>query len=992
MADAVTMHEDDTAPEIRAAVFDAAPEPIKLLNERGELLRANLAAQRVVGLPNSALVGRPYYDFVAPEYHTALRDAVEAAATGRCCHLELRLHAADGVQVWWETSLYPLDAMRPGPVVVSCRDITESRRRDIGLRGQARILRLIAEAAPINDVLDECCVLAERLLDGSRCCVILHENPIGAPPPDPRQSGASPGLPAEFVASLHEVNLAESDGADGSKLANFRLVVSADVTIQPRRGEWQPAPRGQGLAACWSLPLRAGGAVIGAFAAYYRPPRPPSDEELERVWHCANLAAMALAQHAARQALAESETRFRVAAEVVPGFLWVADPTGQTTYVNAFYQERTGYSAAALIDGAWLETIHPDDRENCAQLWETAIAEGKGVEGRYRIRMADGTYRWFLERGLPQRGPDGAITAWVGVAVDIDELIAGREVVQRYRSELEKLVAARTQALDDAHNELHAEMSRREQAMAALSHQHKIEALGELTAGVAHDFNNLLAAIMGGFQLIESRTQDAGLLTLTRNGLHASERAASLVRQLLSVARREPPRAEWLDLSVALPGMQDLLRHALHGGVTLSVQVPRDIWPVFVDAPQLENALLNLVVNARDAMPNGGTLTISAANQAAPPQDAASTTAAADRVVITVADTGTGIPAHLLERVFEPFFTTKPRGEGTGLGLAMVKNFVTAASGEIAVESTLGVGTRICLRLPRAASAVAVVRPHPTVEHGRHGHPTALVVDDDEAVRVITCAFLREAGYRVLEAASGAVALALLQVSGPIDVLVTDLVMPSMDGLQLSHAVRAARPGLPAVLLTGYADEHDISDETVVRKPFTSAELTQAVAGALGRTVEGPPRADRLLTRMRSSLIREAYMTWQALRGDEALPRFGALTVAGRAWAENAFLLSVDRRSDPPQFRWVSVGQALARHFPYAPSEPVGPSPLTDALLGQLDQIYLGCVADGMPHYQAVEIALGAQAPIPGERLLMPVTSEAGGVTHLLGIVAFDEG
>ncbi len=998
MADAVTMHEDQTAPDVRAAVFDAAPQPIKLINERGELLRANFAAQRVLGAPNTGLVGRSYFDFVPPEHHAALRDAVEAAATGLSCSLELQVRTADGGHVWWETSLYPLDTTRPGPVVVSCRDITETRRRDIGLRGQARILRLIAEAAPINDILDECCALAERLLDGSRCCVILHDDPGGVQPHDPggaqppasQLQAAAPGLPAEFVAALHEVNLAEADGADGSAIANFRLVVSADVAIQPRRGAWQPPPRGQGLAACWSLPLRAGGVVVGAFAAYYRPPRPPSDEALERVWHCANLASMALVQHHARQALAESETRFRVAAEVVPGFLWVADPSGRTTYVNAFYQERTGLSAAALIEGAWLETIHPDDRDNCAEIWDNAIAQGTGVEGRYRIRMADGTYRWFLERGLPQRGPDGAITAWVGVAVDIDELIAGREVVHRYRSELEKLVAARTQALDEANNELHAEMSRREQAMAALSHQHKIEALGELTAGVAHDFNNLLAAIMGGFQLIESRTQDPGLLTLTRNGLHASERAASLVRQLLSVARREPPRAEWLDLSVALPGMQDLLRHALHGGVTLSVQVPRDIWPVFVDAPQLENALLNLVVNARDAMPNGGALTISAVNQPAPPPDEAGA-AGADRVVITVADTGTGIPAHLLERVFEPFFTTKPRGEGTGLGLAMVKNFTTAASGEITVESTVGVGTRISLHLPRAASPVVAARPLPMVEPGRHGHPTALVVDDDEAVRVITCAFLREAGYRVLEAASGAVALALLQVSGPIDVLVTDLVMPSMDGLQLSHAVRAARPGLPAVLLTGYADEHDISDETVVRKPFTSTELTQAVAGALGRTVEGAPRADRLLTRMRSGLIREAYMTWQALRGDDALPRFGALTVAGRAWAENAFLLSVDRQSEPAQFRWISIGQSLARHFPYAPCEAVTESPLTEALLGQLDQIYLGCVADGMPHYQAVEIALGANTSVPGERLLMPVTSEAGGVTHLLGIVAFDE-
>ncbi len=983
MADAVTMHEEDVAPDLRAAVFDAAPEPIKLLNERGEVLRANLAAQRVLGATNAELVGRSYLDLVAPEHHAALRDAIEAAATGQCCRLELQMRGADGAQLWWETNFYPLDASRPGLVVMSCRDVTEIRRRDVGLRGQAHILRCIAEGAPLNDILNECCLLAERLLDGTQCCVILHETTGTA-----AQSGPVPGLPAEFVAALHDVPLTEGTTPGSNEAARFRLVVANGAAIQPRRGDWQPPTNGQALSTCWSLPLRANGEVVGAFAAYYRPPRPPSDEELERAWHCANLASMALAQHHARQALAESETRFRVAAEVVPGFLWVADPAGDMTYVNPFYEQRTGRGAAELINGAWLETIHPDDRAACAELWENAIAEGTSVESRYRIRMVNGTYRWFLERGMPQRAADGTITAWVGVAVDIDELIAGREVIQRYRGELEKLVAERTLALNETTTELQAEMSRREEAMAALSHQHKIEALGELTAGVAHDFNNLLAAIMGGFQLIETRTQDAGLLTLTRNGLHASERAASLVRQLLSVARREPPRPEWLDLSVALPGMRDLLRHALHAGISLQVEVPRDIWPVFVDAPQLENALLNLVVNARDAMPDGGTVTISAANRAADPALGAE---ARDAVVVTVADTGKGIPKDLLARVCEPFFTTKPRGEGTGLGLAMVKNFVSAAAGEMAVESVEGVGTRIALVLPRAASPVALPRTLPLTERTRQGATTALVVDDDEAVRAITCAFLREAGYRVLEAASGAVALALLQVSGPIDVLVTDLVMPSMDGLQLSHAVRAARPGLPVVLLTGYADEHDVSGDIVVQKPFSSADLTQAVARALGRKAAEAPRVDRLLMRMQSGLIREAYLTWQALRGDGALPRFGALTVAGRAWAEHTFLLSVDARATPARFRWVSVGQALTRQMPFAPGEQVVESPVTQALLGPLEQIYRGCVADGMPHYDAVAIGAGGNRTMPGERLLMPVTSEAGGVTHLLGIIAFDE-
>jgi PAS domain S-box-containing protein len=695
---------------------------------------------------------------------------------------------------------------------------------------------------------------------------------------------------------------------------------------------------------------------------------------------------MALGQVAARQALAESETRFRLAADIMPGFLWVADPAGNMTYINRSYRERTGYSAAQLIDGAWLQTIHPEDQAMCEQLWASAIAEGTDVEGRYRIRMTDGSYRWYLERGMPQRAPDGTITAWVGVAVDIEELIAGREAIQRYRAELEALVTERTEALSQTASELNAETSRREQAMEALAHKHKIDALGQLTAGVAHDFNNLLVAIMGGFQLIELRAQDASIQQLTRNGLHASERAASLVRQLLSVARREPPRPEQIDLSEALPGMQDLLRHALTQRQVVTLDVPRETWPVFVDAAQLETALLNLAVNARDAMPEGGTLSISAANR---PAEGGGNQ---DSVLITVADTGSGISPQLLERVCDPFFTTKPRGEGTGLGLAMVKNFVTAAGGDIRLESTQGVGTRILLRLPRALPVATVPRAIPAPEIAAHRETAVLVVEDDEAVRPITCTFLRDAGYRVLEAASGAVALALLQVSGDIDILVTDLAMPAMDGLQLAQAVRAARPNLPAVLVTSHADSHDLSDQIVVRKPFTSADLTQAVALALGRHPEPPRRHDRLLTLMRSGVVREAYMTWQALRGDQALPRFGALTVAGRAWAESSFLVAVDRHFEPPRFRWVSVGRSLMRYLPYPPNTPVEESSRTEALLGPLEQIYQGCVADNMPHFQAVEVPNDDGGSAPGERLLMPVTSEAGGVTHLLGIIALEDG
>jgi PAS domain S-box-containing protein len=996
LADSFSLDDDALTAEQRASVFEAAPEPVKVLDADGIVLRANPAAQRIHGKSNAALAGRSVLEFVGLDHHEALRGAVANAVAGRACMLELSTRRDDGAEVWWRSHLYPLDRTQLGPIVMSCRDITPIRRRDAELSGQAKILRAIAEGEPLPSILDQCCRLADQALDGGRCWILLHDGEGLSGPP---VNGAPLALPSVLLASLHDVPVAGTQDEADPGSATFLVVVAPYDPLAPHQAGLRADAPMPGLTTCWSLPLRAGGRVVGAFAAYVRAAKPPTDAALAQVWNCANLASLALGQLAARQALAESESRFRVAAEVVPGFLWVAGPAGNLTYVNRVYRERTGHTAAELIAGAWLDTIHPDDRDDCAALWKNAMAAGVGVEGRYRIRMADGTYRWYLDRGMPQHAADGSITAWVGVAVDIEELIASREAIQRYRAELEEQISARTEALSVTASELHAETSRREQAMEALAHKHKIDALGQLTAGVAHDFNNMLSAIMGSFQLIEGRPHDPAVQQLIENGLRASERAASLVRQLLSVARREPPRPETIDLAETLPTMRALLRHALHPRHVLLVDVPEGVWPVFVDAPQLETALLNLAVNARDAMGDTGTLTISAANLPAGQMPGLSVADFnVDYVAITVTDTGSGIPLQLLNRVCDPFFTTKPRGEGTGLGLAMVKGFVTDAGGAIALDSTPGVGTRITLRLPRAEMADEppdepereAPRPLAPIHVAPRRETTALVVEDDDAVRPVTCAFLREAGYRVLEAASGPVALALLQVSGTVDILVTDLAMPHMDGLQLMRAVHAARPGLPVVLVTSHADSHDLSSEIVVRKPFSSHDLTQAVERALSRVADMPKRTDRLLGLMRLDMTREAYMTWQALRGSAALPRFDALTVAGQAWADHAFVLAVHPETDPPHFRWVSVGRALTPYLPYGAGQKVSNSTRSEAVLGPLEQIYFGCCADGMPHLQAVEIDVSSGRSTPGERLLMPATSGGGGVTHLLGIIALE--
>jgi signal transduction histidine kinase len=415
--------------------------------------------------------------------------------------------------------------------------------------------------------------------------------------------------------------------------------------------------------------------------------------------------------------------------------------------------------------------------------------------------------------------------------MDIDRLVTAQEALEAYRAELEHQVTERTRALRETAAALNLEMERREAAMAALAQSQKMEALGRLTGGVAHDFNNMLSAIMGGFELIEQRTTDLGVLKLARDGLHACERAATLVRQLMTVARRDPPASACLNVSHSLGKLRDLIAHALQSGIELVIEDGPETWPILADPAQLETALLNLAVNARDAMPGGGRLTVTAKNIAAGTLSAVALPPR-DHVLIQVADTGCGIAPDVVPHVLEPFFTTKKRSEGTGLGLAMVHAFVRHADGQIAIDSALGQGTVVSLYLPRASEpAVTATVPPPPRPRGRGA--SILLVDDDDAVRSIASAFLRDAGYSVLEASGAPQALVLLHTQ-PFDLVMTDLAMPGMDGVQLAALIRAEFPSICIIFVTGYAEGYHLGGEMTLQKPFGARTMLDTVARALG--------------------------------------------------------------------------------------------------------------------------------------------------------------
>ncbi len=366
-----------------------------------------------------------------------------------------------------------------------------------------------------------------------------------------------------------------------------------------------------------------------------------------------------------------------------------------------------------------------------------------------------------------------------------------------------------------------------------LVHAQKMEAVGHLTGGIAHDFNNLLMAVLGSLKLLRKRlpAEDAKARQLLDNALAGAERGTGLTRRLLAFGRRQPSQPERVELNRLVRGMADLLRNSLSAAIQLQLRLPPDLPPVQVDPNQLELALLNLVVNARDAMPAGGTITIT--GRVAEPEPEALPPGA--YTVLSVADTGEGMDEATLARATEPFFTTKPAGKGTGLGLPMVQGLALGSGGQFLLRSVPGIGTEAELWLPQAPAETAAETapsPAPAAPPRPVVRRSVLLVDDDPLVLASTRAMLEDLGHAVLEASSGPQALELLRAGRAADLVITDYAMPGMTGVQLATAIRQLRPGLPVLLATGYAEVPSEGEAALPRleKPFDAEAIARATS------------------------------------------------------------------------------------------------------------------------------------------------------------------
>ena len=457
--------------------------------------------------------------------------------------------------------------------------------------------------------------------------------------------------------------------------------------------------------------------------------------------------------------------------------------------------------------------------------------------------------------------------SWLGIIVGLGAIFLAVVSVQALRQNaqarrqaeneaeraeaLEFAVRERTQELWEANQALKAEAADREAAEAQLRQVQKMEAVGQLTGGIAHDFNNMLAVVVGGIDLALRRLNGPRreIMMHLNNAMEGATRAAALTRRLLSFARSEPLLPERVDSSDLIGGMSDLLDRTLGERIRVEVDLDRNAWPVYVDPHQLENAIVNLAVNARDAMEGEGLMRIATQNVKLAANEVGDIRAG-DYLKISVTDTGCGMTPEVLERAFEPFFTTKPVGKGTGLGLSQIFGFAHQSGGEVGIESQVGRGTSVSIYLPRTEVAAAV-RLHPAIQRREDAEAHVagariLLVEDDPRVRTATVGALEDLDYDPVACGSGAEAIELF-TNGEFDLVITDVIMPEMTGPELIRHLKANEARDFAVLfVTGYVGEGETGDlrgHELLRKPFTVGALAGAVAAALGRNASEPPRS-----------------------------------------------------------------------------------------------------------------------------------------------------
>jgi len=510
----------------------------------------------------------------------------------------------------------------------------------------------------------------------------------------------------------------------------------------------------------------------------------------------------------ANRRLSESERRYRFLADAVPGLIWTADTAGRLTYANARWTELTGLGGEELRGDRWQAALHPEDRKRTVAAWMAAVRDATDrFQVEYRLRFRDGSYRWMLAIARLYRDADGTPRTWLGSATDIHDRVTAEE--QRRQTQ-------------------------------------RLQAVGKLAGGVAHEVNNMMSVVMGiGELALNALGRGHPVARDVEEMIKAGARATAVTRQLLAFSRQQVLKPAVIDVGLVVRELVPALQRVLGSDRRLEVVAGRADLRVVADRGQMEQVLVNLVANARDATTTGGEVVIGLQAAELSPEDTRSAESGPGRYVrIEVRDDGAGIAPEALARVFEPFFTTKPADQGTGLGLSMVEGVVRQTGGFVRIDSALGRGTAVGVDLPRAESQVAPAETGAPAPPGTGER--VLVVDDEAALRSLACRALEQRGYVVFQAPNGLAALNHASAHpGTLDLVLTDVVMPWMNGIELAERLAERAPGLPVLFMSGYPDDEILrrgtlpAGRTFVQKPITPDGLATAVRDALDRARQG---------------------------------------------------------------------------------------------------------------------------------------------------------
>jgi PAS domain S-box-containing protein len=794
-------------------VLDHASDPILFLTEEGRIAEANSSAHEFYGYPPGALRGLDGIDDLhVPEDRARGRELFERAIREGEIRFETRHKRTDGTSVPVDVNLARIDLDSHIRAVAVVRDMTEhaaarSRAEQTNrmLRVRARVIEQLSAEGSASELLDAAC---RTLAADARLPLawVAFSEPNGSV-----RVAARAGSAANYLdrVALGWGPDAAGSGPVGRAIRDGRLQVAryGDEGFEP----WPEIARTFGLAAVAASPIRRSGQLIGAIVLGSGEQADLSGDMTSLVETIAGDLGLALSAIDAREArrtqsaaLQESETRLRAIFEQSPIGIAIGTLTGQIERINPALEQILGYSEPEMRHMTFRDVTPESDLAREEPLFE-ALAAGQRESYSLEKRFFRKDHR----------------VVWGELTVSIVRL--GNEPL---------FVLAAVRDVTD-----------RRALQEQLLHSQKLEGIGRLAGGVAHDFNNLLTAILGYAEVLASEIpgDHPGQMFLSEIQ-KAGSRAAALTSQLLAFARRQIVQPRTLDLGDVVSDARPLLERLVGDDVALTVATQTPLWKVEADANQLQQILVNMVVNARDAMPSGGTIRIDMANEPAPADAAPVALAPRDFVRLSVTDTGVGMPPEVMAHIFEPFFTTKEQGKGTGLGLATCHGIVVQSGGEIRVRSDVGHGTTFDVRLPRASERPRVETPAAPEAPARGRGEVVLLAEDEGAVRAFAARCLTSRGYEVLEASTGAAALEMARThQDRIRLLLTDVVMPGMGGRELAERFRVLCPA-PVLYMSGHPEGGRVRGDAeehieYLAKPFTADQLVRRVRDLLdGRT------------------------------------------------------------------------------------------------------------------------------------------------------------